>query len=136
MSESRRRIATLLAADVSDYSRPQASSEPQAAEALDIRREIVQHLIAEHGGRYLSTVGNSRIAEFSNAVDAVHCAVAIQQAMLGENEPLRQDKRVLLRIGLNVGDVTEENGNLSGHGVDRKTGNQFASFRRRSFYRS
>jgi TolB-like protein/Tfp pilus assembly protein PilF len=69
-------------------------------------------------------IGNSLIAEFPNAIDAVHCAVTIQKAMLAENERLSPDERVLFRIGLNVGDVTEEGENLIGEGVDIARGLQ------------
>ena len=124
MSESRRRIATLLATDLSVHGREAAAAEPNGEDAPDAGQEILLRLIQDHGGRFFNTAGNSRIAEFSNAIDAVHCAVAIQQAMLGENDPLDPDERVLLRIGMSVGDVTEENDKLRGDGVDVAVGLQ------------
>lgn len=115
-ASNRRRIATLLAADLAEV---QPSPDAlQGEEAF----EICQRLIDEHDGRCVSTIGKSLIAEFTNAVSAVHCSVAIQQAMLAKNDPLSLDKRVLLRIGLSVGDVIEEDGNLFGIGLDTATG--------------
>jgi TolB-like protein/tetratricopeptide (TPR) repeat protein/class 3 adenylate cyclase len=114
---NRRRIATLLAADVVEV---QQSLTPDALQGEE-PFEICQRLVNEHDGRCVSTVGKSLIAEFTNAVSAVHCAVAIQQALLAKNDPLPLDKRVLLRIGLSVGDVIEEDGNLYGIGVDAAT---------------
>jgi len=122
LSESRRRIATLLATDLSDHGRGQATAESKDEGASEVGRAILLRLIQEHGGRFFHTAGNNRIAEFSNAIDAVHCAVAIQQAMLNENDPLHPDERVLLRIGMSVGDVTEENDELRGDGVDVAVG--------------
>jgi TolB-like protein/tetratricopeptide (TPR) repeat protein len=107
-----------LAADVAD---------PRLSSTTDVLQdeqsfELCQRLIDEHDGRCVSTIGKSLIAEFTNAVSAVHCAVAIQQAMLARNDPLPLDKRVLLRIGLSVGDITEEDGHLFGIGVDAAIG--------------
>ena len=108
----------MLAAGVADYSRFLASDDPETENILDARRELFLRVIAEHDGRSYKTSGDSLAAEFSNAVDAVRCAVAIQQESLKENETLRPEQRVLLRIGLNIGDVIEDNGSFRGDGVD------------------
>lgn len=108
--------------DLLDRVRGQATAGSGDENAQDVGQGILLRLIEEHGGRFFRTVGISRIAEFSNAIDAVHCAVAIQQAMLSENDPLDPDERVLLRIGMSVGDVTEESGMLRGDGVDVAVG--------------
>ena len=118
MAEGRRRIATLLAAGVVDGTRLLASSETEAQKALRTRREIFHRLIQEFGGRFVRTTGSNLVAEFANAVDAMRAALALQLAILKENEPLPHGERVRLRIGLNVGDVVEYDGDLEGDGVD------------------
>ena len=111
-----------MALDASDHNQSQASGEPDAGKASEIKQEIVLRLIDKHDGRCNSPVGDSTLAEFANAVEAIHCAVEIQQAMLGENKRLPLEQRVLLRIGLHIGDVVEENGNLHGDGIDTAIG--------------
>lgn len=108
--------------DANDHSQSQASGEPKATDVAEIKREIILSLITEHGGRYFDSVDNNMIAEFANVVEAVRCAVEIQQAMLSENKRLPLERRVLLRIGLHVGSVREENGDLYGGGVDTAGG--------------
>jgi TolB-like protein/tetratricopeptide (TPR) repeat protein len=111
-----------LALDASDHNQSQASAESDAGKASEIKQEIVLRLIDKHDGRCISPVGDSTLAEFTNAVEAIHCAVEIQQAMLGENKRLPLEQRVLLRIGLHIGNVVEENGNLLGDGIDTAIG--------------
>jgi TolB-like protein/tetratricopeptide (TPR) repeat protein len=111
-----------LALDTNDHAQSQTSSEPQASEAGEIKRETFLRLIAEHHGRCFYATGNNAIAEFGNAVEGVRCAVKIQQAMLSANERLPLKQRVLLRIGLDVGEIREDSGNLRGHGVDTAVG--------------
>ncbi len=122
MSERSRRIGTFLALDASDHNQSRASDELDAGKALEIKQEVFLRLIDKHEGRLLPSVGNSTFAEFSSAVEAVRCAVEIQQAMLSENKRLPLEQRVLLRIGLCVGDVVEENGDLHGEGIDTAKG--------------
>jgi len=116
------RTATIMVLDTSDHGQSQASGEPEAPDVAEIRRDIILSLITEHGGRGFDSVGNNTIAEFTSVVEAVRCAVEIQQAMLGENKRLPLEQRVLLRIGLHVGSAREENGNLYGGGVDTASG--------------
>jgi TolB-like protein/tetratricopeptide (TPR) repeat protein len=111
-----------LALDASDHNQSQASAESDAGKASEIKQEIVLRLIDKHDGRCISPVGDSTLAEFTNAVEAIHCAVEIQQAMLGENKRLPLEQRVLLRIGLHIGNVVEENGSLHGDGIDTAIG--------------
>jgi class 3 adenylate cyclase len=118
LAEGRRRIATLLAAGVVDGTRLLASGEIQTREALTARRDIFYRLVEEHEGRCFRTTGTSLIAEFANAPDAVRAALAIQQAVLKENDQIPLGERIFIRIGLNVGDVVEYNGDLEGDGVD------------------
>ena len=122
MAERSYRTGTILALGTSDHSQSQTSGESQVSEAGEIKREIFLRLIAEHDGRCFYATGNNAIAEFGNAVEGVRCAVEIQQAMLSANERLPLKQRVLLRIGLDVGEIREDNGNLRGHGVDTAVG--------------
>lgn len=111
-----------MALGTSDHSQSQTSIESQVSEAGETRREIFIRLIAEHDGRCFSATGYNVIAEFGNAVEGVRCAVEIQQAMLSANERLSPKERVLLRIGLDVGEIREDSGNLQGHGVETAVG--------------
>ena len=118
MLEHDRRIAAILAADVVGYSRLMGVDEESTLAGLKIRRSIFDQLVAEYGGHEFGSVGDSLMAEFPSAVNAVRCAQAIQQAVGKENEPLPADRRMALRIGINLGDVINENGTLFGDGVN------------------
>ena len=86
--------------------------------ALRSHREIVDGLISAHRGRVFNTAGDSVIAEFPSAVEATLCAVEIQREMARRNGPVSKDKRLEFRIGINIGDVMAEGGNLFGDGVN------------------
>ena len=118
MLEHGRKIATILAADVVEYSRLMNVDDEGTLAALNVRRTIFERLVGEFGGRVFGSVGDSLMAEFPSAVNAVRCAQAIQQAVENENEPLPADRRMALRIGLNLGDVIEEDATLFGDGVN------------------
>jgi len=96
----------------------QPSAELNDTDVANNKSDIVFGLVAEHGGRCFHSDGNDTIAEFTNVVEAVHCAVEIQQAMLGENKRVPLEQRTLLRIGLHVGDVKDTGSSLRGEGVD------------------
>ncbi|MFZ2508294.1 MAG: tetratricopeptide repeat protein [Steroidobacteraceae bacterium] len=113
-----RKIAAILAADVVDYSRLMGADEESALTALKLRRSIFDRLVAEYGGREFGSVGDSLMAEFPSAVNAVRCAQAIQRGIAAENEPLPAGRRMAMRIGINLGDVIEEEGALFGDGVN------------------
>jgi len=112
-----RKLAAILAADVAGYSRLIGVDEEGTLTALRSHREAVEGLIATHRGRVFSSAGDSMVAEFPGAVEAINCAVEIQQEMNERNESVPKDKRLEFRIGLNIGDVTAEGGNPSGDGV-------------------
>ena len=118
MLEHGRKIATILAADVAEYSRLMGVDEAGTLAALNIRRALFQQLVREHEGHEFGSVGDSLMAQFPSAVNAVHCAQAIQHAVEKENELLPPERRMALRIGLNLGDVIEEKGTLFGDGVN------------------
>jgi adenylate cyclase len=104
-----RRLAAILAADVAGYSRLMGADEEGTLERLKaVRRELVDPKIAEHRGRIVKTTGDGMLVEFASVVDAVRCAVAVQQAMPECNIGVAADNRIELRIGINLGDVIVE----------------------------
>ncbi|NNF51205.1 MAG: tetratricopeptide repeat protein [Gammaproteobacteria bacterium] len=122
MSEKIHRTGTVLVLDSSDHSPPSDPDDVSAEDALKGKQHIFLNLISQHGGVCFSAAGHNAVAEFPSAVEAVRCAVDIQQAMLGENKRLPLDQRELLRIGLHIGDLVEENGYLFGDAVDTAGG--------------
>ena len=118
-TSAERRLAAILAADVAGYSRLMGGDEEGTLERLKaLRREIVDPQIAEHRGRIIKTTGDGLLVEFASVVDAVHCAVAVQQAMPERNTGVAADNRIELRIGINLGDVIVEGDDLYGDGVN------------------
>jgi adenylate cyclase len=113
-----RRLAAILAADVVGYSRLMAADEEGTVATLSTYRGVIDGLVAEHQGRIFGSAGDSALAEFNSAVQAVRCAVAIQRAMHRRNADLPDQQRMELRIGVNLGDVIVENDNLFGDGVN------------------
>jgi adenylate cyclase len=118
MSQTRR-LAAILAADVAGYSRLMGADEEGTLERLKaLRRELVDPKIAEQRGRIVKTTGDGMLVEFASVVDAVRCAVAVQQAMPERNTGFGADSRIELRIGINLGDVIVEGDDLYGDGVN------------------
>jgi adenylate cyclase len=108
MSEQvpRRRLAAILAADVVGYSRMMRADEAGTLAVLKSRRtEVLQPLVARYHGRIVKVMGDGVLVEFASAVEAVQCAVDLQQGMAAANDGLPKDRQVLLRIGINLGDV-------------------------------
>jgi TolB-like protein/class 3 adenylate cyclase len=118
MSQTRR-LAAILAADVAGYARLMGADEEGTHERLKaLRRELVDPKIAEHHGRIVKTTGDGMLVEFASVVDAVRCAVEVQQAMPEQNTGIAADNRIELRIGINLGDVIVEPDDLYGDGVN------------------
>jgi adenylate cyclase len=118
MSQTRR-LAAILAADVAGYSRLMGADEEGTLERLKaLRRELVDPKIAAHHGRIVKTTGDGLLVEFASVVDAVRCAVEVQQAMPERNTGVAVDNRIELRIGINLGDVIVEADDLYGDGVN------------------
>ncbi|HKM72545.1 MAG TPA: adenylate/guanylate cyclase domain-containing protein [Pseudomonadota bacterium] len=118
MSQTRR-LAAILAADVAGYSRLMGADEEGTLERLKaLRRELLDPTIAEHHGRIVKTTGDGMLVEFASVVDAVRCAVAVQQAMPERNTGVAAEGRIELRIGINLGDVIVEGDDLYGDGVN------------------
>jgi TolB-like protein/class 3 adenylate cyclase/Flp pilus assembly protein TadD len=114
-----RRLAAILAADVAGYSRLMGADEEGTLNRLKAhRRELVDPKIREHHGRIVKTTGDGMLVEFSSVVDAVRCAVEIQRAMLDRNAETPDDKRITFRIGVNLGDVIADSGDIYGDGVN------------------
>jgi adenylate cyclase len=113
-----RRLAAILAADVVGYSRLLEQDEAGTLAALkERRRDVLNPLVAEHHGRIVKVMGDGVLVEFGSAVNAVACAVQLQKRMAAASEGLPADRRIVLRIGINLGDVVVEGGDLYGDGV-------------------
>jgi adenylate cyclase len=114
-----RRLAAILAADVAGYSRLIGADESGTLERLRaLRRELLDPKIAEHRGRLVKTTGDGLLVEFGSVVDALRCAVEVQREMIGRNVGVPEDHRIELRIGINMGDIVVEDGDIFGDGVN------------------
>ena len=114
-----RRLAAILAADVAGYSRLIGADEEGTLERLKaLRHELIDPTIADYHGRIVKTTGDGLLVEFASVVDAVRCAVAVQQAMPERDTGVVADNRIELRIGINLGDVIVEGDDLYGDGVN------------------
>jgi class 3 adenylate cyclase/pimeloyl-ACP methyl ester carboxylesterase len=114
-----RRLAAILAADVAGYSRLTGLDEEGThARLQDHFRTLVDPKIAEHRGRVVKNTGDGLLAEFSSVVDAVRCALDVQRGMAERNIGAPQEKRIEFRIGINVGDIITDHGDIFGDGVN------------------
>ena len=113
-----RRLAAILAADAVGYSRLMGGDEEATLATLNAYREVIDRLVADHHGRVFGSAGDSVIAEFASPVEAVRCAVEIQQEFEARNANLPENRRMRFRIGVNLGDVMAEGDNLFGDGVN------------------
>ena len=113
-----RKLAAIFAADIAGYSRLMARDEVGTLARLKACRAIIDGLIASHRGRIFNTAGDSVVADFASAVDAVQCAVAVQAAIATENARGAADEPMQFRIGVHVGDVMVDGDNLLGDGVN------------------
>ena len=116
---STRRLAAILAADVAGYSRLMGADEEDTHERLRAHlRQFIGPKIREHKGRIVKTTGDGLLAEFPSVVDAMRCAVAVQRGMLDREPELADERRIRFRIGINLGDVIAEGGDIFGDGVN------------------
>ena len=114
-----RRLAAILAADVVGYSRLMGEDEAGTFTALKaLRKELFAPKVAEHHGRIVKLMGDGALVEFASVVDAVTCAIALQRALANRNAKTQADKRIELRIGVNLGDVIIEGSDIYGDGVN------------------
>jgi TolB-like protein/class 3 adenylate cyclase/Tfp pilus assembly protein PilF len=114
-----RRLAAILAADIVGYSRLIEQDEAATLAAIrDLRRAVIDPLLAEHHGRIVKLMGDGAIVEFASVVDAVACAVAVQRVVAEYQAGLPPERRIVFRIGVNLGDVVVESDDLLGDGVN------------------
>ena len=113
-----RRLAAILAADVAGYSRLMGVDEVGTASTLREHRAVTDVIVANHGGRIVKTTGDGVLLEFPSVVDAVECAVAVQTLMAERNESVPEDRRMLFRIGINLGDILIDGNDILGDGVN------------------
>jgi TolB-like protein/class 3 adenylate cyclase len=113
-----RRLAAIVAADVAGYSRLMGLDEVGTARTLREHRKVTDALVAKHGGRLVKTTGDGVLLEFPSVVDAVECAVAVQEVMAERNTGVPEDRRMLFRIGINLGDILIEGDDILGDGVN------------------
>jgi adenylate cyclase len=119
MSETRK-LAAILVADVVGYSRLAGADEDRTLARLrGLRSDLIDPTIAVHHGRIVKRTGDGSIIEFRSVVDAVRCAIELQNAMIERNAGVPEDRRIEFRVGIHVGDVVEESdGDLMGDGVN------------------
>src|SRR5450432_2767866 len=119
VERAQRRLAAILVADVVGYSRLMEQDEAGTLAALKGRRQqIIEPLVAEHQGRIFKQMGDSVLVEFASAVNAVACAIQLQKVMAAAGAGVADDRRIVLRIGINLGDVMVEGSDLYGDGVN------------------
>lgn len=120
MTESslKRKLVAIFSADVVAYSRLMGDDEEKTVRTLTRYRKIMFELIGKHRGRVVDSPGDNLLAEFSSVVDSLHCAWAIQKELTSRNEQLAENRRMNFRIGINLGDIIEEEGRLYGDGVN------------------
>jgi len=114
----KRKLSTILAADVVGYSKMMAADEEATLRTLLSYRAIIGDLLDKHGGRIFNTAGDAVLAEFNSAVEGVRCAISIQEELEVRNAELPDDRKMRFRIGINVGDVMIEGDDLFGDGVN------------------
>ena len=114
----RRKIAAILAADIAGYSRLVAEDEEETIRRLAAYREVFDDFIRRYGGRIFNTAGDSVLAEFPSAVDALRCAIDVQESLRTRNMAYPPSRQMTFRMGLTIGDVIERDGDLLGDGVN------------------
>src|SRR5919198_2055588 len=114
-----RRLSAILAADVVGYSRLMGDNEAATLAALKkLRSDFIDHKISEHQGRVVKLTGDAILVEFPSVVNAVACAADVQRGMCARNSGVPQERRIEFRMGVNVGDVIVEGGDIFGDGVN------------------
>ena len=106
----KRKLTAVLSADVAGYSRLMAEDEAATVKTIAAYREVMASLIKQHRGRVVDSPGDNVLAEFASVVDAVQCAVSVQKEFQARNAELPENRRMEFRIGINLGDVIEEEG--------------------------
>jgi adenylate cyclase len=116
--ESKRKLTAILSADVKGYSLLMSQNEEATVKTLKQHKATISGLVSKHRGRVVDSPGDNILAEFGSVVDAVKCAVKIQETLKRENAELPENRRMEFRIGVNLGDVIEEEDRIYGDGVN------------------
>jgi adenylate cyclase len=114
----KRKLTTIFSADVAGYSRLMGEDEAATVKTLEQYKGIMSELIRQHRGRVIDSTGDNLLAEFTSVVDAVQCAVATQKELQARSAELPENRRMQFRIGVNLGDVIEEESRIYGDGVN------------------
>ena len=114
----KRRLSAILAADIAGYSRLMGQDEAATVRDLKGHQAVILPLVGRHGGRIIDTAGDGILAEFPSVIGATACAAEIQHAMAARNEAVPEHRRMLFRIGINVGDVVIDGDDILGDGVN------------------
>ncbi len=117
-SSTNRRLAAILAADISGYSRLMGEDEAATVRDLKAHQAVVLPLVGRYGGRIIDTAGDGILAEFPSVINATECAVEIQTIMATRNEPVPESRRMRFRIGINLGDVIHDETRIYGDGIN------------------
>src|SRR5215470_8733413 len=119
LAQEQRRLAAILAADVAGYSRLMAADESGTlARLTQLRAEVIEPKIGEFHGRIVGSAGDSLLIEFASAIGAVQCAIEAQEELARHNATLPEDRRMVFRMGVNLGDVIAEGDTIHGDGVN------------------
>ena len=114
----KRKLAAVFSADVAGYSRLMGEDEAATLTTLEAYKQVMFVLIKQHRGRVVASPGDNVLAEFASVVDAVQCGVAVQKEIEARNTELPESRRMQFRIGINLGDVIEEEDSIYGDGVN------------------
>lgn len=119
---TKRKLSGILSADVVEYSRLMEEDEAYTIQCLGENQKLIGEIIEEYKGRVVDAPGDNILAEFSSVVNAVECAVNVQNILQAKNSHLLENSRMYLRIGVNLGDVVDEDGRIYGDGITGKNG--------------
>ena len=114
----KRKLAAILSADVTEYGRLMREDETETIRTLTAYREVMTTLIKQHHGRVVDAVGDNLLSEFASVVDAVQGAIAIQKELKSQNAQVPDNRKMLFRIGINLGDLVVEGDRIYGDGVN------------------
>ena len=114
----KRKLTAILSADVEGYSRLMDDDDEATIRTLTDYRNVISNLVKQYRGRVVDAPGDNILAEFASAVDAVSCTVDIQKELAERNSRLQGERKMQFRIGVNLGDVVEEEGRIYGDGVN------------------
>ena len=114
----KRKLTAILSADVEGYSRLMGDDEEATVRTITAYREVMTTLIQQHSGKVVDSPGDNLLAEFASVVDAVQCAVAVQNEINARNTELPENRQMQFRIGINLGDVIQEGDRIYGDGVN------------------